>query len=358
MFSALYYPHIELQTSNWDSQRLLKRALLMWDRLEFIVPDPDRESYYSDPLVAEAIELIGANHCPNDQEKAEAHERIEELVTRPNLPDVFYYTGSDVYEVYPQKFLPDTWRLLTEAKFAEAPSQGEDYRLNRQAGLVIMAILADCCAGTTRARVTDRTKAYASLTGILADNPEDDLRDRLVDATLVAGRKNESLISLRLSLLEVDSLRLNQLINFRRREETESGGHTLRDLRHRYLERIETEVKKLTSDPKLTKPDIEERERVFFQESMDDIARLNEEIRQEQRDAVLSKDILVTLIGVAVPVASALFPPLYNLQGVFTLTGAPVTLGGAVSTGNKYLRARADLLRKHPMAFVHELSNQ
>lgn len=357
MFSALYYPHTELSTRSVTGQRILKRALLMWDRLEFIVPDPGYKPHYSDPLVAEAIEVIGVNHYPNDEEKAEAHNRIEELVTRPNVPEIFLYTGSDPYQVYPQKFLPDTWELLMNAKFAGPLLKNYDYPLSAQAGLAIMAILADCCAGTTRTRVTDRAQAYASLTGLLTETPESDFRDELINAALLAGRRQESLISLRLSLLEVDNLSLNQLISFRKREAGEAG-HTLRDLRHRYLERIENEVKDLTANPKLTKADVEERERVFFEECMDDLARLNEELWQERRDAVLSKDILVTFMGVAVPVASTLFPVLHNLQGVFTATGMPVTLGGVASARNKYLKARADILRRHPMAFVYELSNQ
>src|ERR1043165_3413438 len=137
MLSALYYPHTKLSTNDLTSQRILKRALLMWDHLEFIVPDPRFKTEYEDPVVAEAIELIGKNHCPNADEKKEAHDRIEELVTRPKLPESFLYRGSDPYEIYPMKFLPETWELLKESKHAGELMANEDYPVSDQFGLTI-----------------------------------------------------------------------------------------------------------------------------------------------------------------------------------------------------------------------------
>src|ERR1041385_3205757 len=150
MLSALYYPHTTLSTNDVTGIRILKRALLMWDHLEFIVPFPKFKGHYSDPLVAEAIEVIGKNRCPNEEEKRDAHERIEELITRPQLPEVFLYQGTDPYEVYPQKFLPETWELLLESKHAGELLPNADYPVSNQLGLTIMAILADCVAGETR----------------------------------------------------------------------------------------------------------------------------------------------------------------------------------------------------------------
>jgi hypothetical protein len=203
--------------------------------------------------------------------------------------------------------------------------------------------------------VTDRAQAYASLTGLLTDKPdESSLRDRALDATLRAAEREESLISLRLSLPDVDSVGLDQLIEFREREAIE-GSHNLEGLRHKYVERIETHVKEITTNPKLTKSDIEERERVFFQESLNDLASLNEELRRERRDAILSRDVLVAFVSVASTFATLAFPEAHVLQGVVTLAGAPVTVGGAISARNKFVKARGDLLRKHPLALIHEL---
>ena len=77
MRSALYYPHTEVKSSS-----LLKTSLLLWDKLQYIVPSPEYEPYYEDPLVKEAIGLIGEAHFPTAQEKEEAHSQIESLVKR------------------------------------------------------------------------------------------------------------------------------------------------------------------------------------------------------------------------------------------------------------------------------------
>jgi hypothetical protein len=84
MLSAVYYPHTTLHSDTLASERLLKRSLLLWDQLEFIVPDRDFRPRYEDQLIARAMELIGRNHYPSDEEKKQAHEQIEELVTRPH----------------------------------------------------------------------------------------------------------------------------------------------------------------------------------------------------------------------------------------------------------------------------------
>ena len=85
MRSALYYPHTRVQ-----GEELLKTALLLWDRLETIVPDPGYKGRYPNPEVAKAVELIGVNHYPTEDEKRQAHERIEDFVTG-TLPESFFY---------------------------------------------------------------------------------------------------------------------------------------------------------------------------------------------------------------------------------------------------------------------------
>lgn len=353
MFSALYYPHTQLPSTGLASRRLLKRALLMWDHLEFIVPFPRFKPYYEDRFVAEAIELIGRNRCPNDEEKKEAHRRIEELITRPHLPDVFYYSGSESYEIYPQKFLPDTWEILTKSKFAGSLLANHDYPVSPQAGLAVMAILADCCAGVTRNRITDRTQAYASLAGLLLDNPEQRLRNKVVDSTLQAAPPGESLISLRLSLPDIDSLSLSQLIRFRQRELIEKGTH-FREMRHNFVRRIEEQIKQLTSNTKLTKSDGEELQDRFFQQNLDELGGLKEAMGFEFKS--IAKDVVITVVAGSGTLAAQLYPDLAPVfRNVVTAMGAPLTINGAISAGNKFFRSRAKLLRTHPLALLYEL---
>lgn len=170
MRSALYYPHTEIR-----SPELIKSALLLWDQLEYIVPQKNHCPKYKDKWAAAAIELIGKAHCPTDHEKALTEAQIQDFVKRP-LPPCFYYTSARVskndYLIYPQKFSYKVWDALREAQLAGPPlppSADSDYPLQEATGLSIMAILADCCAGETFQRVTDRGAAYATLTGLLRE---------------------------------------------------------------------------------------------------------------------------------------------------------------------------------------------
>src|SRR5712671_6863127 len=116
MRSALYYPHTSI-----DNIDLMKTALLLWDQLEFIVPWKPFAPEYAEPLVARAMEVIGIPHCPTYDEQVETHRHIEELVNRPLPPNFYYGTQSrhqrsvDAYEIYPQKFLNQTWDLLHQS---------------------------------------------------------------------------------------------------------------------------------------------------------------------------------------------------------------------------------------------------
>lgn len=320
----------------------------MWDHLEFLVPNRGYNFSYDDPVVAEAIELIGKNRCPNNEEKLKAHAQIEDLVTRPHLPDVFYYRGSDPYEVYPQKFLNDTWDLLVNSKFAGSLLPNDDYRLSKQAGFAIMAILADACAGTTRTRVTDSPQSYASLTDLLKDNARIGVRERLVDMSVRAIPRGPFLVGLRLSLPDIDYLSLDKLIEFRKREAVETG-NSLRKLRHGFLERIERRVEDLTNHG-LTRSDREELERLFFREALDDLAEVTGK-RKKQNRGVL-RDIILT----AVTTSAELLTGAPVLPGVRTLSGAPVKLRGAIASRNQFVKARTEIIRDHPMALLHELS--
>ena len=217
----------------------------------------------------------------------------------------------------------------------------------------LLAILADCCAGATRSRVTDRAQAYASLAGLLTDDPTGEVRDQVIDVNLRAVAPEEALVTLRLSLPDIDTLSLERLIQFRKREASQ-GGHAFRKLRHSFVEKIEGQVKELTSNPKLTKSDVTELEDRFFQENVDDLTILKEELGFEFKD--LAKDVLVTLVAGSATLAANLFPAVGPvLRGMVTAAGAPVTIGGAVSVGNKFFKARAEILRKHPLALLYEL---
>jgi hypothetical protein len=175
MRSALYYPHTHISDTG-----LIKTALLLWDQLEYIVPWKHFHTRYSDHHIAEAMELIGQPHCPAADEQRNTHLRLEDLVNGP-LPPQFYVSSSRgrrdwqgeeaPYEMYSQKLLPKSWEVLRKARMAGKLRDNSDFPLTEYAGLAVMSILADCCAGTTRSRVTDRSDAYATVVGLLGNNP-------------------------------------------------------------------------------------------------------------------------------------------------------------------------------------------
>jgi hypothetical protein len=346
MRAALYYPHTSI-----ESVELVKTALLLWDRLEYIVPWQGFRAEYDDPIIARAMEIVGVAHCPTPEEQAETHGHIEELVNRP-LPPNFYYgmerhrnQNHDVYEIYPQKFLQETWRLLCDSKLSGTLLPNNDYPLSQPAGLTIMSILADCCAGKTRCRVTDRSAAYATLTGIFgtdaANGPEEGniLHERLVPITL--------------NILDLQSIELEDLIKFREREEKESG-HTIRDLRHRYVASLEGCVKRLTTQVG-NATDAPEIIREFADDMKIDFKKLQSEIRGAGLNAVLSKEVLVTALAAVGTVASFAFGLSIPLLGAVSTAGVPATVGGVLGAVNQYLTARRSILQDHPMAYLYEL---
>lgn len=344
MRSALYYPHTRL---GQDGSELLKRALLLWDDLEFIVPFPDYSATYKDRVVAEAVELIGRKHCPDEEEQQQAHDDIEELVTRPRLPEAFFYqvASSEIYGVYPQKFLEKTWEMLSDSKLAGSLLPNANLPVSPVTGLCIMSILADACAGTTRVRVTDRPGAYASIAGLLGSDAEPD-KEAQIDET--RGR----IVAVTLKLLDLENVSLSSLVDLRKREE-KSSGHALRDLRHRYSERIEAHLKEISVST-LTKSDIDVLDRQFASDTRDDLAQLQSELKSEFKQALWSKDVIVSLIAGAGTVATIAFGAPLALAGVVTAAGAPATIGGVFASRGKFLKSRAELMRKHPLAYLYE----
>ncbi len=80
------------------------------------------------------------------------------------------------------------------------------------------------------------------------------------------------MLPISLSIVNVEAIDLKDLIRFRERGEKE-GGHALRDLRHRYLEALETYARSLATT-RHNEADQEEIKRQFEQNMKDDLAFL------------------------------------------------------------------------------------
>lgn len=341
MRSGLYYPH-----ANVGSESVVKSALLLWDSLEYIVPSPDFRPQFGERGIARAMELLGEPHCPSDDEKREAHSRLKDVVER-KLPAQFYFDRSQhgrSYEIYSEKLLRESWRMLLREGFSGDALPNSDYRLSEFGGLLVMSILADCCAGTTKSRITDRGEAYATLAGLLGNDPTRP-KIRKVDAY-------GQLVPICLKTINTSQVTINALIRLREREAKESG-HTLRDLRHRYVESIETYVSRLV-DEKTTRADAREVERQFAEDMKTDVRDLRTELGLARRDAVFSKEMFTFVVAATGTAASWLYGAPLQLDGVVTAGGAVATVGGVLAAGNKYLKERQTIIRRHPTAYLFE----
>lgn len=340
--AALYYPHTHIA-----NEQLLKRSLLLWDEIQVIVPWKGFTPSYEEPLFAEAFELFGTTHYPSDDEKKEAHSLLEDMATR-QLPEVFHHqvvdSDWDEYELYPQKLLPETWRMLRDAGIASptAASSG-DVVMSQPAGLTLMSVLADCCAGSLVSRVTDRTEAYDRIRACLAGSS--------IESSDIANPQQEALISMTLPIIDAGNISLKQLIDFRRRE-AKSAGHAMRELRHNYLDRINKHAQVLLT---LTRArDIAEADRQFRQESDDDLAHLRQELRLEAGQLLGSKEMMTSFAAAAALVANfvGIIEPVKELAG---FVGPVVLGGGLMAVGSKFFNARKAVLKRHPMAYLYEL---
>jgi hypothetical protein len=344
MRSALYYPHTKIR-----SEELLKSSLLLWDEVRFITPWHQFGVEYGDKTVQEAFELIRENHCPSDSEKKHAHALIKDLITRP-LPQPFYFRPKrdehPDYAIYPQKLLPETWDMLLRAKVARDIGIDRDFYLTRSAGLSVMSILADCCAGRTRCRITDQIRAYATEAGLLENQGAGGIVNR-------PDLEFEQLVPISLEVIDLSKIKLKTLIDFRKRE-AKRGGHAIRDLRHRYVEKLESYVKDLTT-LKNHRGDVNEIKRQFREDMKDDVAGLREELQFNANDVVVSKDMLVAAIAGVGTIATFMFNAPITLTEVVTVAGGVVSIGGLLGVRNKFLSSRRSMLQKHPMAYLYEL---
>jgi hypothetical protein len=284
MRSAVYYPYTSV-----DNLALVKSALLLWDKLECIVPWPNFDFEYKGQI-ADAMKLIGVERYPTDEEKKEAHDHLEEIFTR-KLPLEFYYDVSsrgdyNDYEIYPQKLL-DERKMLEQLLVSGKLLSNADRSLSEAAGLTVMSVIADCCAGTTRSRVTDRGAAYATLSGILGVCSNDEEKVQL--------GVEDQLVPITLEVIDLSTVELSKLIEFRDKENGRDGLQ-YRGLRYRYVDGLEKYVKQLTT-AKGKASDVEAIKTGFENDMAIDLGNLEGELRSAKRDVAFSKDVMLTALA-------------------------------------------------------------
>ena len=302
MYTSLYYPHTKIQTEN-----LIKTALLLWDRVEYICPkyfDPDP---YEDKLMAEAAELITKKHIPSAEEKKETHNKVKRLLSKP-LPDWFLFEPESPiqpYQIFHDKFHDETWQALTQQGLAQLnpmPVRGysfSDYMMHPSLGYTLMSILADVCAGAEKRTITDQTDSYAALTRYFTQDAGGQYGD--VDLADNIEAECERLVTISLKIFDVRGVALDKLVQLRKREEKENSKKTfLSSLREKYFTELDSYVQRLHGATR--ENDKEEIERQFERTMTGDLNKLRQELKDEAVNVIVSKEFLgaVAVVPMAV----------------------------------------------------------
>jgi hypothetical protein len=339
--SALYYPH----TSVAD-EGLLRDALLLWDRMSFIVPWAGfGVAQQQPPLVRRALELVAEEIEPGKAEKDAVYQALTALVER-GVPEWLTWTVPpkteladpllrEQYAIYPQKLDDRITRLMYEHKLAHFNGADGDIYTNPALGLMLMALLARECAGVTKHTVTDRGAAYQWLAkyAFSLDSAEQTIVEPSKAAASIA-----RLHMLTLGTFDMSKVPLSRVVEMREREQRGNGAD-YRKFRHNYLQRIQSSATRMASAKNAA--DLRTIEREYEESMRDDLAFLQDALDDNTFDAICSKD---TGIAIATTGVSSLLS-----AGVGAIPGALGVLGAF----KKWYRGRTKALSEHPMAWMY-----
>lgn len=346
MRSAIYYPRTQV-----SSRPLMQSSLLLWDELHTIVPDLGYPFDYGDQRdMADAWNLIGVPLVPNAAQQARAHTAIEQTLSAGRLPPDLYYVAQvdrpgldDPYEIWPQKFSVETWQLLQQHRMTALPLPNGDYPFTEEGGLLVMAKLADACAGATFARVTDRLMAY----GMIGSGPSEPQAEGEV-------------VPITLDLIDASSIPLENLIAFREREKRERRGHDYTALRHAYADGVQEHVAKLGS----VADEYERKElnRQFRDRMQADLQNLRDELGGNRIGLALKPVVVATFVTAGALMTGVGGLPTALAAGAAAAFGSNVTdvakaIADFVKDGFKFDKDQRKVMADHPMAYMYALSS-
>jgi hypothetical protein len=143
------------------------------------------------------------------------------------------------YGMYPEKLDLRTWSLLETAGLVRLAGPDEDYYARPMTGFLLMSLLADAYAGTTKEKITDRADAYQFMGKMVAaervEVPDMD-RSKLSSAQL-------GLVSMAIRTVRTDGIPFENILAMRKRE-AGSRGHHYRRLRESFAGKIDVYAKK------------------------------------------------------------------------------------------------------------------
>jgi hypothetical protein len=364
ILSAMYYPHTGIQTAD-----LMKQALLLWDQVEYLAPEDEFVPTYSSTpklgrqaynavdaeLMREAMKLIGKPYVPSESEQDAAHETIMELV-RAGIPSRILASDEAYqpdYAIYGGKFLYKTWQELRKANLAVYERHGnfDDFAVHTKFGLLMMAILTDCCIGTQSCKLTDRSSVYRALGDALqglnvfsevdrkgpkTKRPAMPLRHAREEEDELAAQDYVVTISLR--VFDLSDVSLKSLVALRRRE-NEKGGYRLTKLRHSYLAKVNEYAQEIATVQ--TKKDLKELDRKLKQSL--ELSREELEDELEYEGITFAKESLRASVKGSLALAKLFTDPINAAIDVFQIK----------PNFKKYQHDRNKTLSEHPLGYLY-----
>jgi hypothetical protein len=352
MYSALYYPHTKIR-----DESLLKTALLLWDNISTIVPWEGYAIEDGPALEMEAFELMGKTICPSEEEKRRLHTLVEDFASR-ELPAPFYIANDSFdgfqYEMFAKKLMPETWQLLSDARMAyPLRTRPTHYSSTNPTGLALMSLLADCCAGNTLTRITDRGSAYAGLAGLFVDGRFSD--PIFGEAFVEDVRRSEAqlvLAPIALEIVDPDQFTLQQLIDLRK-SESKPSGYRLRKMRHNFSDQLRDQANRLASA--CSERDEEEIKREFRRATNDDYLELKDALGLHSLQHINMSEVVTSVVAAGAFLAT----PERYLSDTVSHMGAFVSLTcGVISAASRFVQGRLKLLKENPTAYLLELSEK
>ena len=326
MDAALYFPF-----TGPKKESFLKTSLFLWDSVDFIVPFRDFRPYGLSDAARDAIELIGRNYVPTENDKRAAHDELTDICNKP-IPDALNFdlqAPDEVYDFYPQKLLCETWDMLANSKLARVVGGAEEvHRASTGAlfGYYMMSIVAVCCSRGRKRLVTDENDPYRALANILVDNPDSQGEDR----TDWHGR----LIALSFNGPNFADIPLTRLVNLRRQEDK-----LLQDLRRAFLAQVDQTAHDIAVNAE--NPNVVGDLITSFTNDMEkDLAELKRALGRSAASMLLSKEFGFSVLAATSTVA------------LETISGSLLTMGGLTKGLLSYQDRRRAILREHPSSWL------
>ncbi len=338
--AALYYPNVTIvaprlagQSQDYDRTdlKLLTTAVLLWDSLEVIVPDPQfqpspmigQNQREDERAIREAFEMVVKPRSLTAPEKGELFAQLEKLIAGGVPESLRFKVQVDNYNMYPEKLSQKIWDLLHGAGVVSDGSDGY-YGLQRDFGLIVMGMIADICAGGTHRKVTNYKDAHEAFSRLVATQT-----GAVQDYQPDVQRAYTSLASISLKSVDAGKFPLGKLVALRRREQ-EDG--LLPPLRRNYRSAVDRYVERIKKDAK-SPADVEQIEQEFAAEIRDDFRHLQEILKLEGGDMALTKGT-----SVLTSILSGNWPALF---------------GSLINALPSYQLKRQQTLEKHQTAWLH-----